>query len=295
MHGSDGAAVEDVMITSQRWLHVLRPAVDPDGAELLLYILLRRGPANLALARRELGAARAALASGRPFSPRVGPGVTGRTDGSTGAPPQGRDGPRVGTGGSGTPAPVRGTPTPTGSLAGSLYRVAGPRPNGGASSVDPVNTQVSRDVDARVPAPRRGGAPLVRPAERPPPAPTRAAGAEVGGRAVPSGARAAGPARPTAPASDRARAPAQRRDGPARSRPAGAVERGPIAALPRRPGTTVLPRLEEQDGSGAPVPERLGHEPVPAPRGVPAPEATQSWATDAPALRRLLVALRRLV
>ncbi|NMH90960.1 hypothetical protein HF519_05030, partial [Pseudonocardia bannensis] len=49
--------VEDLILSSRRCYHVLRPVDVPAGPTLLLYIRLQRGRATLALARRELGTA----------------------------------------------------------------------------------------------------------------------------------------------------------------------------------------------------------------------------------------------
>lgn len=48
------AGVEDVLITSARWFHVLRQVEVPDGEPVLVHVRLRRGHANPALVRREL-------------------------------------------------------------------------------------------------------------------------------------------------------------------------------------------------------------------------------------------------
>ncbi len=52
-------ALDDLMITSRRWYHVVRTLAAPDpSATILLYLCLDRGRSNLAAARRELAAPR---------------------------------------------------------------------------------------------------------------------------------------------------------------------------------------------------------------------------------------------
>ncbi|MGQ0573452.1 MAG: hypothetical protein ACT4RN_04510 [Pseudonocardia sp.] len=52
--GTTPAGIEDVLITSGRWFHVLRRVEVPAAEPVLVYLRLRRGHANPALARREL-------------------------------------------------------------------------------------------------------------------------------------------------------------------------------------------------------------------------------------------------
>ncbi len=78
--GSGEDAVEDLMVSSRRHFHVLRPVDVPAGPPVLVYMRLLRGRANLALARRELASAeiqRAVLDL---------MGVRGAADGQAGGP-----------------------------------------------------------------------------------------------------------------------------------------------------------------------------------------------------------------
>jgi hypothetical protein len=53
-----GDALDDLMITSHRYYHLVRPVAADARQWLMIYICLDRARSNLALARRELGSAR---------------------------------------------------------------------------------------------------------------------------------------------------------------------------------------------------------------------------------------------
>ncbi|MCO1653482.1 hypothetical protein [Pseudonocardia humida] len=163
---ADGDGLDDLMISSHRFYHVVR-LVEVESGELLIYLCLDRGRSNLAVARRELGASwlrnRLAVASvGPPPRPPAGPPEERVRRSAPAALPTPRNGsspavaslaPRPVDPGRGA---VRGRPT------GPVAPAAGP-PGGIARGA----REVSRPGPTHVPLPRRSG-----PSRVPPPLPT---------------------------------------------------------------------------------------------------------------------------
>ena len=56
--GIDGG-IEDILITLEKQLHIIRPTVNPSG--LFIYLVLDKAKANLALARRKVQSIEASL------------------------------------------------------------------------------------------------------------------------------------------------------------------------------------------------------------------------------------------
>lgn len=169
---SPGDGLDDLMITSHRSYHLVRPVAAGASRWLMIYLCLDRSRSNLAVARRELASPtlhkRIAVASVGPppaAADPPGPGprrpapapVPGSHNGASPAvallsrvPPTARAGPVEPPGGAGAPAPSR-----TAAMAGEAL--------GGVRSD-------TRLAPSSVPLPRRGG-----PSRVPPPLPVEPA------------------------------------------------------------------------------------------------------------------------
>jgi hypothetical protein len=145
--GGDG--LDDLMITSHRFYHLVRP-VDVGPRQLvMIYLCLDRGRSNLAAARRELGAAwlrnRLAMASvGAPAQAPVPPPDVRPARPAPAAPPTARNG--------FSPAVALLSPPP-GAGGRTLDRGRAPGPSGPPARSDPAPR---RGASAHVPLPRRG-------------------------------------------------------------------------------------------------------------------------------------------
>lgn len=126
-----GDGMDDLMLTSHRSYHLVRPVVAESRQPLMIYLCLDRGRSNLAMARRELAAPRLhkrlAVAS-------VGPPAGSAT---TPEPPSGR---------SSVPAAM---PTPRFGSSPAVALLSRPP---GSAPADAVRTGVARPVEAVEPA-----------------------------------------------------------------------------------------------------------------------------------------------
>jgi hypothetical protein len=184
---SAGDGLDDLMITSHRSYHLVRPVAADARQWLMIYLCLDRGRSNLALARRELAAPqlhkRLSTASvGPPPRAPVGPPDGGPRGSAPAAVPGSRNGAspavallsRVPTTVRGTPAGPPGTDQPrpdrAGSAAGGAVGGAG-GPVGGAAGGAAAEAAGAgtRLASSSVPLPRRAG-----PSRVPPPLPAPA-------------------------------------------------------------------------------------------------------------------------
>ena len=294
--------IDDLIVSSRAYYHVLRPIEVPGGPVLLVYVRLQRGRANLALARHEIAAATVtagvvALAGGPVTSPAE------PVPAAVPAPRRvARDGLEPALSALGR-APDMSAPDPQPDLAAPGSTA--PRSQPGATWTG-TYTQVNRSGEQRT------GPPDVIPRQarsRPSPPAAMAgrsmplrAGSQVSSVAVPPPVdRSAGwPAATSAtgrtttePRPDRAGA-AGLAGVPAQGGPT-AVEGGPTLAAPGAAvgdrSATALPRR----APGSPVPPA-----APPPRGSTAardggPGRGGAWAHDVSTMKRLLAGLRRLV
>jgi hypothetical protein len=164
-----GDALDDLMITSHRYYHLVRPVAADARQWLMIYLCLDRGRSNLAVARRELGSARLhkrlTIASVGPAPPGPpAPPDTGLRRSVPAAMPTPRNGasPAVALL-SRPPVTTRGAPPgPAGTT--------GPGPSAGAADQARSDTRLA---PSPVPLPRRAGPSRVPPplpvAEPPPP------------------------------------------------------------------------------------------------------------------------------
>jgi hypothetical protein len=167
-----GDGLDDLMITSHRSYHLVRPVAADPSRWLMIYLCLDRGRSNLAVARRELASPtlhkRIAVASvGPPPSAVDPPGASPRRPVPATRPvpgPAARNGasPAVALL-SWAPAPGRDVPGATRAATPPRAAVRAGEPLGGARSD-------TRLAPSPVPLPRRGG-----PSRVPPPAPTEPA------------------------------------------------------------------------------------------------------------------------
>jgi hypothetical protein len=162
--GSGGDALDDLMITSHRYYHLVRPVAADARQWLMIYLCLDRTRSNLAVARRELGSAglhrRLSVASVGPAPPPVQPPDAGLRRSVPAAMPAPRNGasPAVALL-SRPPGTTRGAPPdPPGS--------ARPAPAPPAAAA----TRGTRLSESPVPLPRRSG-----PSRVPPPLPAEPA------------------------------------------------------------------------------------------------------------------------
>lgn len=141
-----GDGMDDLMLTSHRSYHLVRPVVAESRQPLMIYLCLDRGRSNLAMARRELAAARlhkrlAVASVGPPADPATNPEPAGRRSVPAAMPT-----PRNGS----SPAVALLSRPPESGPSGAVRTGVEPA----AAAVDPPT---GRFTVAAMPLPRRSG------------------------------------------------------------------------------------------------------------------------------------------